>query len=145
MNKYDNEHSILSVAQRETLRAAIDRIIPRDDYPSGWDAGAGDYILGLLAGDCADLVPLYREGLAGLDSEARAAYGREFARLSASEQDELLQRVEAGQVETEWRVSPAEFFDRLVNQAMEGFYGDPGNGGNRDEASWRMVGFWVTA
>jgi hypothetical protein len=26
---------------------------------------------------------------------------------------------------------------------MEGFYGDPGNGGNRNAVSWHMIGFEV--
>jgi gluconate 2-dehydrogenase gamma chain len=32
----------------------------------------------------------------------------------------------------------------LVNHTMEGFYSDPGNGGNRDAVSWKMIGFEVT-
>ena len=130
---------------QETLSAAIKRIIPEDDYPDGWQAGAGDYILRLLAGDCASFVPLYRQGLAGLDAEAKAAHTRAFAELSAGEQDVILRKVEKGEVATHWPVNPREFFDRLVCQSVEGFYGDPGNGGNRNEVAWRMVGFKVTA
>ena len=29
---------------RSTLQAFVDRIIPADDYPSGWQAGVGDFI-----------------------------------------------------------------------------------------------------
>ena len=129
----------------KTLQAVIDRLIPQDDYAGGWEAGVGDYIFGLLAGDCASLIPLYRDGLTALDTEAQAAYSRPFDQLSGTDQDTLLKRVEAGQVETNWPVSPRQFFDRVLNQAMEGFYGDPGNGGNKGEVSWRMVGFEVTA
>ena len=32
------------------------------------------------------------------------------------------------------------FFDLVVTHAMQGFYGDPRHGGNRDFASWRMLG-----
>lgn len=65
--------------------------------------------------------------------------------LATGEQDAILRKVETGEVATPWPVNPAEFFDRLVCQTMEGFYGDPGNGGNRGQISWRMVGFEVTA
>ncbi|HEX5323528.1 MAG TPA: gluconate 2-dehydrogenase subunit 3 family protein [Capsulimonadaceae bacterium] len=130
--------------QEKTFQAAIDRIIPKDDFAGGWEAGVGDYIFRLLAGDCAALVPLYQQGLAALDAEARAAHGKPFAELSAPDQDDLLRRVEAGKVETDWPVAPRHFFDRLVSQAMEGYYGDPGNGGNKGGVSWRMVGFKVT-
>jgi hypothetical protein len=29
----------------------------------------------------------------------------------------------------------------MVDLAAEGFYADPANGGNRDAASWRMIGY----
>jgi gluconate 2-dehydrogenase gamma chain len=34
----------------------------------------------------------------------------------------------------------AEFFNLIRAHAMQGFYGDPRHGGNRDEASWKMLG-----
>ena len=35
---------------------------------------------------------------------------------------------------------------RLVNHAAEGYYADPGQGGNRNRVSWRMIGFqWQVA
>jgi hypothetical protein len=40
-------------------------------------------------------------------------------------------------------VEPALFFRRLVEHSMEGFYGDPGNGGNKNGAAWDMIGFRV--
>ena len=35
----------------------------------------------------------------------------------------------------------AAFINRLIDLAAEGFYADPANGGNRDGASWRMIGY----
>jgi gluconate 2-dehydrogenase gamma chain len=32
------------------------------------------------------------------------------------------------------------FFDMLVAHTMQGFYGDPRHGGNRERASWKMLG-----
>jgi hypothetical protein len=31
-----------------------------------------------------------------------------------------------------------------VEHSAEGFYSDPGNGGNRDNIAWKMIGFEVT-
>ena len=36
------------------------------------------------------------------------------------------------------------FFDLAVTHAMQGFYGSPRHGGNRDFASWRMLGVPVS-
>ena len=33
------------------------------------------------------------------------------------------------------------FFQRLLQITMEGFFADPIHGGNRNKASWRMLGF----
>ena len=29
----------------------------------------------------------------------------------------------------------------MVEHVLEGFYADPGNGGNRDAVSWKMIGY----
>ena len=135
---------MLTEPQRATLRALIDRLIPSDDFPGGWDAGVGDYLDRQFAGDLSDVADLYRSGLDALDVEARTAAGVSFAALAPDAQDELLRRVEAGEVAADWSVDPAEFFRAATEHAAEGFYGDPGNGGNRDGVSWRMIGFEVS-
>ncbi len=128
---------------RRTLRAAIDRLIPPDDFPGAWEAGVGEYIRRQLAGDLRHLDLILREGLIALDQEARLLDGQPFAALGPEEQDAVLERVEQGELETRavWTVAPREFFVLLVALTNEGYYGDPGNGGNRDEVAWRMVGY----
>ena len=135
---------MLTEPQRATLRALIDRIIPADDFPSGWEAGVGDYLDRQFAGDLCHLLDMYRSGLDALEVEARATAGVSFGDLAPAAQDELLRRVELGEVVTDWSVDPAVFLRAAAEHAAEGFYGDPGNGGNRGEVSWRMIGFEVT-
>jgi len=129
----------LSDEQIATLRAAVDRIIPPDDFPAGWAGGVDGYLARQFAGDLADLIPAYRDGLDALDATARAAWGRPFADGEPSSQDALLARVETG-ARGEALV---RFFALLVTHTMEGFYGDPGNGGNRGRIAWEMIGFEV--
>ena len=136
---------MLTEPQLATLRALVDRIIPADDFPSGWQAGVGDYLAGQFERDLRSQLDRYRAGLDALDAEAQAGSGRRFAELNAEEQDALLRRVEAGEVATAWPIDPAAFFRDAVNHAMEGFYSDPSNGGNRDGIAWRMIGFEVRA
>lgn len=130
--------------QQATLRALLDRIIPPDDFPGGWEAGVGDYLARQLERDLAGFVGTYRAGLDGLEAEARAAGTAGFAELSADAQDDLLRRVEAGDVAAAWATNPAAFFRAACAHAAEGYYGDPGNGGNRDAIAWRMISFEVT-
>lgn len=135
---------LLTSLQAETLRAAVDRILPADDFPGGWEAGVGDYFAHLLTREPPFLFPA-QQGLDALEGEAQATEGAAFAALSPDAQDALLARIEAGDVRTDWPLLAADFFRRLVSQAMEGYYADPGNGGNKDGVAWRMVGFRVTA
>jgi gluconate 2-dehydrogenase gamma chain len=131
----------LTETEQRTLRAAVDRIIPPDDFPGAWEAGVGDYIAGQLEGDLQHLQRMYREGLAALDTEAVVETGTAFAALTAEQQDAVLRRIEAGSVQTHWPVPPTRFFSLLIQHTAEGYYSDPGNGGNRDKVAWQMIGF----
>jgi hypothetical protein len=131
----------LTETQRHILHAVVDRILPPDDYPGAWDAGVGDYICRQLAGDLCALLPAYAEGLAALNGEAAAQFGAAFADLAPDRQDAVLQKIETGEVQTTWPLPPRSFFTMLIHHTAEGYYADPGNGGNRDALSWQMIGF----
>jgi len=132
---------MLTPSQLITLRSLLNRIIPADDYPDAWDAGVGDYLLRQFYGDLKESLPLYTAGLDALDAEAQAEAQVNFAALPPEKQDALLKRVEAGDVKAPWTTDPAQFFRQVIEHASEGFYSDPGNGGNRNGVSWRMIGF----
>jgi hypothetical protein len=130
-------------SQLATLRALVDCIIPADDYPSGWDAGVGEYLARQFERDLRSHVELYRAGLNALESEAQATAGASFVSLNSDAQGALLSRIEVGDVTTRWPIDPATFFRNVVNHTIEGFYSDPANGGNRNAVAWHMIGFQV--
>jgi len=130
----------LNEVQLRTLTAAVDRMVPQDDYPSASAAGCIDFLLRLI--ELEHLAEMYRAGLDGLESEARRG-GSSFADLGEAAQDELLRKCEKLKTRITWRVSPKQFVSLLARQTIEGYYSDPGNGGNRDGIAWRMVGFEV--
>ena len=133
----------LSPRQVELLKALINRIIPKDDDPDGWEAGVGDYLFRQFEGDLSHVAPVYALGLDALEAEALALYNIRFDRLPPAIQDELLARIEMGKVTALWAVAPAAFFRMAVDHCAEGFYADPGNGGNHGGVSWAMIGFEV--
>ena len=130
--------------QLRTLHAAIDRIIPEDDYPGGVEAGVADYLLRQLGTDLAQLAADYPRFLDALNAEAQVTHNQDFHALADAQQDNLLTRVEQGEVRTDWPLDAAAFFAQFVEHCAEGFYSDPGNGGNRDGVSWRMIGYEVS-
>jgi hypothetical protein len=134
-------HRELTEGQQQTLRAAVNRIIPADDYPSAWEAGLGDYLARQFANDLAPQLDLYCAGLEGIEAEALARFKLTFSRLTPTQQDTTLGHIEAGEVLTSWPISPLRFFELLVNTTAEGYYSEPEQGGNRAAISWTMTGF----
>ena len=130
--------------QLNSLRALLDTIIPEDDFPGAWEAGVGEYLMRQLAGDLAQLLPSYQAWLLGLDNESRALYGADFAGIGQGQRRALLTRIEQGNVEAPWPIEPAPFFLQIVEHCAEGYYSDPGSGGNRGGIAWEMIGFKVT-
>jgi len=148
------------------MEAIVDRIIPPDpETPGGKDAGcavfidrqlkgpygsaAGLYRLGPFTkgtkeqGPQSSLIPaeLYREGLAGLDHHCKAnAGGKAFAELSTEQQDDILRKLESGEIKFEGTDAQG-FFSALLKDVPEGFFSDPIHGGNRDMVGWKMIGF----
>ncbi len=123
------------------LRSLMNRIIPQDDFPDAWEAGVGNYLTRQFERDLRSQVETYRLGLEALEAESQAFAGKGFTELDISAQDVILSRLEAGQVTLSWLVNPTEFFHMVIEHVMEGYYSDPGNGGNRDSIAWQMIGF----
>ena len=136
---------MLTTKQTETLRALVDTIVPADDFPGGWEAGVGDYLLRQLESDLENCLSLYRDWLDALEIEAEKVFQRSFASLDLKARTSLLEAIEQGDIKSDWRVDQAGFFATIVEHCTEGFYADPGNGANRDGIAWAMVGFEVTA
>jgi hypothetical protein len=132
---------LMTGRQLSTLRAVADRIVPPDETCGAADAGAAEFILRLLNGELSGEQATYLAGLDAIDGEAEACDGRAFAALAFEEQDAVLRAMEGDCVKSTWIVSPRSFFQMLVEHVLEGFYADPGNGGNRDAASWKMIGY----
>ena len=137
--------SLLTYKQRQTLRAALDTAIPPDDFPGAWDAGVGDYLIRQFTGDLKHLLDTYRACLNSLNQEAVVANGMAFASLDLPQRTLLFKRLEAGESRAEWQIPTGQFIEMLASHAAEGYYADPGNGGNRDRVTWDMIGFIVTA
>jgi len=132
----------LSLDEARTLAALCDQIIPPDQDASASWAGVVNYIDLQLCGPFKRLQNIYRQGLAAVDQTSHEVHGKAFADLDSDQQIELLRRFEAGHAPRDiWQqVSSAEFFSLVIDHTMQGFYGDPRHGGNREGVSWKMLG-----
>ncbi len=127
--------------EARTVEAICDRIVPPDEDPGAAQAGAAVYIDRQLLGPFRDHRATYRKGLAGVDQSSAALFGKRFVELSAVEKDKVLTACEGGEAPGEtWKALPSkDFFKLIVDHTMQGYYGDPRHGGNRDGVSWKML------
>jgi gluconate 2-dehydrogenase gamma chain len=122
-----------SIEEARTVEAVCAQIVPEDRDPGAVRAGVVVFIDRQLTGFYKPLQKTYRQGIAAIDRESVRAAGHPFANLSAGAQLDALRRIERNP-----DLKP--FFDMLVAHTMQGFYGDPRHGGNRERVSWKMLG-----
>jgi gluconate 2-dehydrogenase gamma chain len=131
----------LTAEEARTLEAICDRIVPPDQDPGAAAAGVTDFIDRQLAGPYRRLRKTYRSGIAGANATSVAMFDKALVDLAPPQQDAVLQSMDKGTAPGEgWKqVSAKSFFDLVVTHTMQGFYGDPRHGGNRDRVSWKML------
>ena len=147
------------------VEAAADRFIPADELTqSGSALGIATFVDRQLAGAWGSGDRMYmqgpwpkgsssqgyqspmtpaqfiRAGIAATNAYCRTTFQKEFDRLTIAQQADVLRGLEQGTIALQG-VPAKEYFDLLLNAAMEGFFADPIYGGNKDKASWKMVGF----
>lgn len=113
------------------LRAAVDRIIPPDDWPGGWEGGVRDYLV-----DCAAELRWAVGALTRLADDLRR---RGFAGAAPDEQERVLRAVAE-------EPSLGADFAALLRVCWEGFYASRRSAADQgqdrsDPAGLSMIGF----
>jgi len=160
-----DSYQILTAGEVAFLGAAADTMIPADELsPSASACGVVVYIDRQLAGAYgagariysagpfqpaqpglgwqSPVTPLgfFRAGIAEADRWCKATYGHSLDHLHEPDRIAALKAMEKG--EADFRgIASKTFFSEMLQLAMEGFFSDPIYGGNRDKASWRMIGY----
>lgn len=127
-NKGD-AYEFLKPEEARTLAALCDEIIPADDCPSASQAGVVTYIDLQLMRHYRRHQRTYRNGLAQAETFSRERFGLNVTATSPE------QMATVRMLERQNR----RFFELLRSHTMEGYYGSPRHGGNRDAVSWRML------
>jgi gluconate 2-dehydrogenase gamma chain len=124
------------------LDAIVEQIIPTDDFPGGKWANVSNYIDKQLDTYYINHHVEYRDGLAAFEKTVIQLKSKKFEELPFPEQTAILEKMEGGDFPGEyWKAhSPAGFFDMIRQHSMQGFYGSPVHGGNREYISYHMLG-----
>lgn len=102
------------------LRAYVDTLIPADETPSGSALGV-DEQLRVVASAQPNYRRLLESGLAWLNRQSRADFGRDFVELDENEREAVVSQAAAA----DFRTLPREFFERTRADAFFHYYGRP--------------------
>lgn len=147
------------------ILAAVDRLIPKDDFgPGALETNVPVFIDMQLLGDFglandwymeppflpakpemgyqSPLTPAetYRKGIAATDQYCQNHYQKNFEQLSDEQQEQVLTLLQNNNIDFQ-DVSSGQFFFFLLQNTKEGYFSDPIHGGNKNLASWKMIGF----
>jgi len=134
--------------------AIAEQIIPTDEWTGAKYAGVTNFIDKQLVGPYTRYQEEYRNGLAAIRTSCNKMYHKLFEQLTWDEQTAFLKKMEAGGLsclanhencgvsgEVIWQEgTDCSFFSLIRNHTMQGYYGSPRHGGNKDYISYKMVG-----
>jgi gluconate 2-dehydrogenase gamma chain len=161
-----NGWKYFSPEEAATVEALVDRLIPADELsPGGRDCGCAVYIDRQLAGpygrsegwymrgpfqagtkqqglqSAVTPAQQYRRAVVALDAACRVKFdNRTFVELDDVQKDEIIGGLEVGSLKLDG-IDGQAFFKLILSDTQTGFLADPIYGGNRDLASWKMIGF----
>jgi len=129
-------------AEATVVEAIAEQIIPADQDAGARDANVVSYIDRQLASVFRKHQETYRSGVAGVQQTSNIMFEEDFESLEWPQQAEVLKTLENEEAEGSiWEtLSARSFFELIRNHTMQGFYGSPRHGGNRDLVSFRMIG-----
>lgn len=152
--------------QARTVEAIAEQVIPgSSEDPGATEAGVVYYIDRALSGFSINLQQVYRVGLRELDVFCSQRYSTQFTDLSVEQQRAVLRLLLGPEVmdtgggllfspEDQWHSEiPLDegsdvgfailhrLFAVIREHTVEGYFGDPVYGGNRNAVGWRLVGF----
>jgi len=121
--------------------ALCEEIIPKDQSPGATDAGVIHYIDRQISSVFHYDQETYRKGIKNLQDYCAKNHDKKFESLVSDEQIKLMKMMESNQIgEKDWTSGKAsDFFNLVRSHTMQGFYGSPIHGGNKDFMSFEML------
>ena len=127
--------------EAKTIIAFAEQIIPADQDPGATDADVINFIDKQLAGPHKRFQDDYRKGVPAIENAARKMFGKAFYELGRQEQIPFMELMESGKLPEEfWKeINQIVFFNLVLDHTMQGFYGSPRHGGNKNYVSYKMI------
>lgn len=128
-------------AEARLMDALADQIIPPDEWPGGRESGVTNYIDKQLVGPYIRFQDDYRKGLLAIQESCDTIHRKKFEELKFDEQTAFLELMEEGKMKgTSLKDGfDKSFFALIRDHSMQGYYGSPRHGGNKNNVSYKML------
>lgn len=138
---YDSVWRFFTEKESKTVIAFAEQIIPRDQDAGATDANIINFIDKQLVGPYTRFHDLYRKGIPAIENSSLNIYQKAFSELEFAVQTDFMIKMEKGELPEEyWKdVNQREFFRLMLDHSMQGFYGSPRHGGNKNYVSYKMM------
>lgn len=132
-------YTTLSPTQADALEAMLERFVPADSIgPGAVELGVGQFIDRAIGGALAVNRIDYERGLVALDAYAQATYGSTFKNASPDKQDAMITQMQANTLPG-FNVDSRTFFNLVKEHTLQGLFGDPHWGGNKNGGGWKLM------
>ncbi len=140
-NDNKQKYNCFTNNESECLESICEQFIPTDDFPGAKETGIINFIDRLLYTRFPELKIKYTKGIYSLESYTNTIFKKSFKDLPWDIQMSILQKMENKQLpEKYWTdISQKEFFEMVLRNTMQGYYGSPRHGGNKNYTSFRMM------
>ena len=138
---YDSPWRFFTEEEAKTIIAFAEQIIPADKDPGATDANVINFIDKQLVGPYIRFQNDYKNGIPAIEKSAKEMLNKSFYELDWKTQTRFLEQKEKGELpEQFWNeISQQQFFRLVLDHTMQGFYGSPRHGGNRNYVSYKMM------
>ena len=129
-----------NINEAKCIVSLCEQIIPADEiYGGATDAEVVYYIDRQLVNyfKCDSI--LYRESIKKLEKFCFKNYDKEFIKLKTKEQIKIMEMMEKNEIKNISWNNPSIFFNKIRLHTMQGFYGSPINGGNKNFISFDIM------
>jgi len=138
---YDSPWRFFNEKEARIVIAFSEQFIPADEDPGATDAGVINFIDKQLIGPYRRFQADYHKGLEAIENTAIAKFEKSFHELEWNDQTHFMEEMESGKLPEEYwqEVNQRSFFGMLLDHTMQGFYGSPRHGGNKNYVSYKMM------
>lgn len=138
---YDSPWRFFTEKEAKTVIAFAEQIIPKDKDPGATDATVVNFIDKQLVGPYTRFQEDYRKGIPAIENSSVRILRKAFYELEWDEQTHFMGQMEAGNLPEEYwtNLNQNSFFRMLLDHSMQGFYGSPRHGGNKNYVSYKMM------